>query len=356
MEPLVDESAKVRAGEELDVAALEPYLREQLEMPGGAFAVEQFPGGHSNLTYLIRIADREFVLRRPPFGSTVKSAHDMGREYTILLHLQGHYAAAPTPRLYCEDESIIGAKFYVMDRVQGVILRREKPAGFDASPETVRRICAGLAENLADLHAVDWQAAGLGDLQRKAGGFVRRQVEGWNKRYADAKTEDVPHVEAVFQWCIDRIPEDTGAVLIHNDYKFDNVLLDPDDLGHIKGVLDWEMSTIGDPIFDLGVALGYWANPGETDSPLVSGCFITQMPGAITRKEFAEIYGERSGRDVSNLHYYYVFALIKLAVVLQQIYYRYHQGLTQDERFAPLIHMVRYLAERSAAAIDADAI
>lgn len=356
MTELLDETVSVREGEALNLAALEPYLREHLGLPHGGFTVEQFPGGHSNLTYCVRIGDREFVLRRPPFGSKVKSAHDMGREYTVLKHLQGHFAPAPNPYLYCEDESVIGAKFYLMDRIRGVVLRTHKPAGFEAPPELVRSTCIAMAETLADLHAVDWQAAGLGSLQRKSGTFVRRQVEGWIRRYGDSQTDEVPHVEDVFAWCAQRIPKDVGAVLIHNDYKFDNVLLDPEKLDAIRGVLDWEMSTIGDPLFDLGVALGYWINPDETSGPLVSGCFLTQMPGAVSRNEFADVYGARSGRDVSNIHFYYVFAIIKLAVVLQQIYYRYHQGLTQDERFAPLIGMVHLLAERAANLIDADSL
>ncbi|MEX2015471.1 MAG: phosphotransferase family protein [Candidatus Hydrogenedentales bacterium] len=350
MAELLDRTAPVRAGEELDLEKLEPYLRQELSVPNGPFEVEQFPGGHSNLTYFVRLGDLEMVLRRPPFGSKVKAAHDMGREYTILSHIHDRYAPAPRPLLLCEDESILGAKFYAMERIRGVILRARKPAGFEIDRDTVRGCCRTLMNNLADLHAVDWEAAGLG-IMRKEGSFIERQVLGWEKRWDGSKTHDLPRVPAVFAWCKENMPPDVGAVLIHNDYKFDNIVLDPNDLTKIIGVLDWEMSTIGDPLFDLGVTLGYWIDPDERDLVSTSRCFLTDEPGSMSRKELAAIYGERTGRDITNLHWYYVFALIKLAVVLQQIYYRYHHGLTKDERFAGMITGVEALAEQSAAAI-----
>ncbi len=352
MSTLADPTAAVRKGEELDLSKLEPYLRATLGSQGGVLSVEQFPGGHSNLTYLVKLDGREMVLRRPPFGSRVKSAHDMGREYLILSKLHPVYSPAPKPLAFCEDESIIGAKFYAMARIQGVILRQNKPAGFEASPGEVRRICRGLAENLAALHAVDWRAAGLESLQKKEGSFVQRQVDGWIRRFADSKTEELPILDESFEWCRRHIPADVGAVLIHNDYKFDNVILDPKDLARVIGVLDWEMSTIGDPLFDLGVTLGYWMNPDEPMEMGSSSSFLTRMPGAITRLEFAEAYGTKSGRDVSSMHWYYAFAVAKLAVVLQQIYYRYHHGLTKDERFAGMNQGVAMLTHRAAQIIE----
>lgn len=352
MTTLADGTAAIRKGEELDVVQLEPYLRNALRIPGGTFSVEQFPGGHSNLTYLVRLDGREIVLRRPPFGTKVKSAHDMGREYLILSRLHPVYPQAPEALVFCEDESVIGAKFYAMERIKGVILRQQKPEGFTATPEEVRRICRGLAENLAVLHAVDWRAIGLDVLQKKQGSFVQRQVEGWIRRFADAKTEELPLLEQAFAWCREHMPADVDAVLIHNDYKFDNVILDPNDLARVIGVLDWEMSTIGDPLFDLGVTLGYWMNPDEPMEMGSSSSFLTRMPGAITRKEFAEAYAEKSGRDVSDMHWYYAFAIAKLAVVLQQIYYRYHHGFTKDERFAGMGQGVAMLAQRAAQVIE----
>ena len=351
---LEDKTAPIREGEELDVAKLEPYLRKELNRPDGAFALEQFPGGHSNLTYMAKLGDLEMVIRRPPFGSKVKSAHDMGREYTVLSHIHDIYGPAPEPLLYCEDESVIGAKFYAMERIRGVIFRAVKPNGLDLTPETVRGACIGLAENLADLHALDWKKAGLDGL-RKDGSFVERQVLGWIKRYAGSQTDDIPNLDRAFAWCKEHLPAETGACLIHNDYKFDNVILDGQDITKVIGVLDWEMATIGDPLMDLGTSIGYWENPGE-EGISTSRCFLMKEPGSITRKEFVEAYANRTGRDVPDLHWYYVFAIAKLAVILQQIYYRYHQGLTKDERFAPMIEMVKLLGEKAARVIDEDSI
>lgn len=346
-----DETAPVRAGEELDAARLVPYLRDLLPDAGPGFQVRQFPGGHSNLTYAVRLGGRELVLRRPPFGSTVKSAHDMGREYRILSAIRDRYPYAPNVLAHCEDDSVLGAEFYVMDRIPGVVLRREKPEGWNAPPETVRAICTNFVRALADLHAVDWKAAGLDSL-RKEGHFMERQVLGWEKRYYGSQTNDIDGVQEVFDWCKAELPPDMGAVLIHNDFKFDNVLLDPADITKIVGVLDWEMSTIGDPLFDLGVAIGYWVNPEGDKGIDVTRGFLTREPGAITRREVVDLYGELSGRSIADMRYYYVFALIKLAVVIQQIYYRYATGKTKDERFAPMIMGVKVLTDRAREVID----
>jgi len=352
MDEVVDKAVEVREGEELNRETLEPFLREQLGFPDGEFDLTQFPGGHSNLTYLVKIDETEMVLRRPPFGSKVKGAHDMNREYTILSKLNPVYSPAPKPLLFCDDQDILGCDFYVMERLNGMILRNARPEIQGLTAEMVAHTCTAMAANLADLHMVDWQSIGLESLQKKEGSFMQRQVDGWTKRYAGSKTHDITLIDQVLKWCLDNVPEVSGAVLIHNDYKFDNVILDATDSSRIVGVLDWEMSTIGDPLFDLGVALGYWVNPGEPDGISTTQCFIYDEPGSITRRQFAETYGERTGFDVSNMNYYYVFAMIKLAVVLQQIYYRYHHGMTTDERFAGMIQGVKLLAERSAVFID----
>lgn len=350
MTDMLDSTARVRAGEELDVAALETYLKAHIPGLAGGLVVEQFPKGHSNLTYLLRAGEREMVLRRPPFGSKVKSAHDMGREFRVLSGLQGLYAAAPKPLLFCDDHSVIDADFYVMERIEGVIFRSDRPDGFDFTPDKVRAICFGLIDNLAALHMLDWERAGLGEL-RKEGSYTERQVKGWIKRYGGSKTDDIPEMDQAGAWLEERIPADSGAVLVHNDYKFDNVILDATDLTHIKGVLDWEMATIGDPLMDLGTALGYWNERNDVTIGTTQ-CFMTVLDGAPTRKELAARYAEQTGTDISNMHYYYVYALYKLGVILQQIYYRYHQGLTKDERFAPLIHLVRIIAENAVKSIQ----
>ncbi|MCL4690904.1 MAG: phosphotransferase family protein [Candidatus Hydrogenedentes bacterium] len=346
----LDGTAPVRKGEELDTEALARYLAEAVPGVDGPIVVEQFPSGHSNLTYLLRAGDRELVLRRPPFGSKVKSAHDMGREFAVLSKLHPVYPSAPSPLAFCEDESIIGAQFYVMERIKGVILRSRKPEGLENTTELTRRCCQSFIENLADLHALDYRAIGLDELY-KGENYVERQVKGWSKRYAGSQTDDIPEIDRVVAWLHERIPADTGAVLVHNDYKFDNIVLDPDDLTKILGVLDWEMATIGDPLADLGTSLGYWIQADDEEMHVVQ-CFLTTEPGAMTRMELAEAYAARTGRDISNVLFFYILALLKLSVIVQQIYYRYKQGLTQDERFAMLIVMVHRLGRNAVAAIE----
>ncbi|MBI2425380.1 MAG: phosphotransferase family protein [Candidatus Hydrogenedentes bacterium] len=335
---MMDEPKPIREGEELDLATLETYLKDTVKELSGAVSLKQFPGGFSNLTYSLTVGDRDLILRRPPFGSKVKSAHDMGREYRVLHALHPVYPAAPRPLLLCNDTDVMGCPFYVMERIKGVILRGKKPAGFSTSPEETGVICKSLIKNLADLHAIDYEKIGLGDL-RKEGSYVQRQVEGWIKRYGDSQTDEIAAIDEVAKWCHAHMPADSEAALIHNDYKFDNVVLAADDLSRIIGVLDWEMCTIGDPLMDLGTSLGYWMEPRDTTIGVVQ-CFMTTEPGAPTRAEVADHYAALTGRNVSNMQFYYVFALYKLAVIVQQIYFRYKKGLTKDERFAPLIFMV----------------
>jgi aminoglycoside phosphotransferase (APT) family kinase protein len=347
----LDPTTAVRAGEELP-AALEGYLREHLEGASGPFAVEQFASGHSNLTYLLRLGAAEWVLRRPPFGNQVKSAHDMGREFRVLSKLCKVYPPAPRPVLYCDDLGILGAPFYVMERRRGVVLRRQLPPGRVIDPATARRLSTQLIDNLALLHGLDYRAAGLGDLGRPEG-YVTRQVTGWTERYARARTNDLPAVDRVAGWLAERLPPESGAALVHNDYKYDNLVLDPDDLTQIIAVLDWEMATVGDPLMDLGTTLGYWVEASDP-LPLQRAAFgPTALPGSLTRRELAERYAERTGRDLSDVLYFYVFGLFKIAVIIQQIYARYVRGHTRDPRFAQLNNLVAELAGQADQAIAA---
>ncbi len=354
MKQLLDEPRPVRPGEELDHAKLATYLKDNIPDIDAPLTIQQFPSGFSNLTYLIRAGNRALVLRRPPAGSKVKSAHDMGREFRILSALHPVYPPAPRPLAYCTDPEIIGAPFYVMERIKGVILRGKKPEGFTCAPELARRCCVSLVENLVHLHAVDYQAAGLADM-RKEGSFVQRQVDGWIARYHGSQTDEIPAIEQTAAYMKENCPADTGAVFIHNDYKFDNIVLDPDDLTRIIGVLDWEMSTIGDPLMELGVALSYWTEPKDPSLGIVP-CFLTREPGCMTRREIAEEYAKCTNRDITNLQFYYIFGLFKLAVIAQQIYYRYKQGLTKDERFAALLFVVATLGMMAAKVIDGEEI
>ncbi|MCA9446095.1 MAG: phosphotransferase family protein [Candidatus Omnitrophica bacterium] len=351
----IDTATKIRHGEELDESKLEAFLRERIEDPGEGFSIRQFPGGHSNLTYQVTLGENEYVLRRPPFGSKVKGAHDMGREFTVLSHLSKVYPQAPTPILFCQDPEVIGADFYLMQRIQGVIYRNRKPDDFNLSQEQIRETCVSFVKNLVHLHSIDYEAAGLAELKRE-GQYTERQVMGWSKRYFGSKTDEVLDIEATSKWLQERIPPDSGSVIVHNDYKFDNIVLDPDDNSKIIGVLDWEMTTIGDPLMDLGTALGYWAENEDEDEIKVVQSFLTTLPGALNRQELADLYASESGRPIPELTFYYVFALFKLAVIVQQIYYRYHHGFTQDPRFASMIDMVYALGKKSQRAIESNSI
>jgi aminoglycoside phosphotransferase (APT) family kinase protein len=348
----IDEPRPVRDGEQLDLARLQDYLSAHLPGAAGLLEVEQFPCGHSNLTYLLRMGDQEWVLRRPPFGNRVKTAHDMGREYRILSRLCHVYPPAPAPSLYCEDETILGAPFYLMERRKGVILRGSPPPDRPIPPELVRRLCETLVDNLALLHALDYRAAGLDDLG-KPQGYVDRQVTGWTKRYQDACTAEVPDIERTMTWLAENRPAKSGAAtLIHNDFKFDNFVLDPEDLTRIVAVLDWEMATIGDPLMDLGTTLAYWT---EASDPAPLHQFIvgpTTQPGSLSRRELVERYGQTTGRDTSNMLFCYACGLFKVAVIAQQIYARYVRGLTQDPRFAGFNHVVAALGLGAVRAID----
>jgi aminoglycoside phosphotransferase (APT) family kinase protein len=357
----LDATRPVRPGEEIDAARLAAWLQEYLPDATGPIEIEQFPGGHSNLTYLLRVGDREWVLRRPPFGSKVKTAHDMGREFRVLSRLHAVYPKAPRALLHCDDPEVIGAPFYLMERVRGIVLRHQRPpAGLDLSPERMRALSEALVDGLADLHAVDFRAAGLGDLGRPEG-YVARQVEGWAARWQGSRTDDLPDLDRAASWLAGKLPASSGAALLHasilhNDYKYDNLVLHPEDPARIVAVLDWEMATVGDPLMDLGTSLGYWMDPDDSPERLLLPAGPTTLPGNLSRAQVVERYAGRSGLDVSNVLFYYVYGVFKIAVIAQQIYYRYKQGLTRDERFASMIGAVRILGRTAAQAINKNRI
>ncbi len=348
----IDDAGPVRAGEELDLPKLGAFLAGHLPGAGASepLVVEQFPHGHSNLTYLVKLGERELVLRRPPFGNRVKTAHDMSRECRILSRLCRVYEPAPCPVLYCEDEDVLGAPFYLMERRRGIILRKV-PADRPIPPETVRRLCESLIEGLARLHGLDYASAGLGELGRPEG-YVERQVTGWSRRYQDARTDEVPALERAAEWLAANRPGESGSALIHNDYKFDNLVLDPDHLGRIVAVLDWEMATLGDPLMDLGTTLGYWIEPDDPEPMKRFLAGPTALPGSLTRRELADHYARSVGRPVPDLLFYYVYGLFKIAVIAQQIYARYVRGATRDPRFALLGAVVAALGESAGRAIE----
>lgn len=379
------ETGPVRTGEEIDIERLRVFLEGELGIRGRDVEVEQFPGGSSNLTYLVRMGGDEYVLRRPPFGNTVKSAHDMRREFDVLSKLSAVYRPAPKPLLFCDDETVIGSEFYLMERRRGLIVRGRIPIGSQAAilrissgtqaesvPPAVAggalgrteietfqeyrlKVCRSFIQNLADLHRLDFEAAGLEDLGR-ADGYNRRQVEGWTKRYFNAKTDSWDALGSAISWLNDNIPAESGASLIHNDYKFDNVMLDPSDLTKITAVLDWEMVTVGDPLMDLGTTLGYWMSADAGDELLNMPFNPRVLMENISRQQLVDMYAESLGRAVPNMLFYYVFGTFKIAVIAQQIYARYVNGFTKDERFASFNRFVAALGRIAANTIERGSI
>ena len=346
MDDFRDMPTSIRPGEELDLGKLEHFLRHHFSGETETFNVQQFPSGHSNLTYSVQLGNRRLVLRRPPFGSKVKSAHDMGREFRVLSKLHAVYPPAPEVLLYCQDESLLSAPFYIMQPITGIILRRDPPAGLVFPPAVVGRVCESFIDNLARLHNIDYTKIGLGDFG-KPQGYLERQARGWIERYNGSKTHEFAEVEKLSGWMQQNLPHSHDATLIHNDYKFDNVVLEPGDLSKIIGVLDWEMCTIGDPLSDLGTALAYWVDADDPDELQRIRWGPTNYPGSMTRNELVQRYTQTTGREASNMIFYLVFARFKLAVIVQQIYYRYHLGLTHDERFAAMPVVVKNLLQAS---------
>lgn len=345
----IDNASPIREGEELNKKKLLAYLNSHLEKVGNDINIKQFLSGYSNLTYLITIVDKEYVLRRPPFGANIKSAHDMGREFKVLSLLHPIYPSVPAPVLYCKDKDIIGAPFYLMDRIKGIILRNKPPEGISLSTDLMRSISESAIDNLAALHAINVNKTGLIDLG-KPEGYLQRQVEGWTKRYYNAKTDKIENMDLIAKWMISNMPTSGSTSFIHNDYKYDNLVLNPRDPSEIIAVLDWEMATVGDPLMDLGTTLAYWVE--ENDNPDLKPFNLTWLKGNLTRREVIERYATKSNRNISDILFYYVFGAFKIAVIVQQIYARFKKGLTKDFRFAGLIQVVNACADNGYKAMN----
>jgi aminoglycoside phosphotransferase (APT) family kinase protein len=337
----VSETQAVRAGEEIDLGALNGWIAANAPDVGAVQAVEQFPGGFSNLTYLLKGDRGEFVLRRPPKGVGKGPAHDMPREFRILGQLATHSIPAPRPLTLCEDMAVIGVPFYLMEHVKGVILRRV--GGEIPGPDVMRGLSESFVTTLASIHSVDASDPAIATLG-KPDGYVARQVAGWTKRWQAARIDDVPKMDRVAEWLSAHQPAASGSCLVHNDYKYDNMVLDPGKLSRIVAVLDWEMATLGDPLLDLGTSLGYWVEADDHPAFRALGLGVTALPGNFTRTELWERYLAITGRPPTDPAFYYVFGLFKIAVIAQQIYFRYRQGLTNDERFARLGEAVQFFA------------
>lgn len=345
------DTSPVRRGEELNVAVLADFLRGKMEGVERGVVVEQFPNGHSNLTYLLRIGDREYVLRRGPLGPVAPKAHDMAREFRVLDAVHPNFPESPAVFLLCEDLQVLGSAFFLMERRRGLILRDEIPAQLANLPDYPQHVSEAFIDCLVRLHAIDVVSTGLICLGRPEG-FLERQVLGWADRWNRAKTDDLPKkhstkMDRVVRWLADERPHSPAPTLVHNDYKLDNVMIRPSADG-IEAVLDWEMATVGDPLVDLGLTLCYWAWTGAPQLGSQTLPAFTSQPGWYNRDQFVHRYAERTGRDVSHIGYYEVLGIFKLAVILQQIYLRFKRGQTQDRRFRHFDQRVHALIDLAA--------
>ncbi|HAC91972.1 MAG TPA: phosphotransferase family protein [Planctomycetaceae bacterium] len=347
---MLDQPREVRQGEGFDVLAVDQWLKQEVPSLLGTPQVKQFPGGASNLTFLLSYENRELILRKPPAGHKAKSAHDMAREYRVQSALRPVYPAVPTMVALCQDTAIMDCDFYVMDRIRGIIPRSNLPGDLTLTRDQTRTLCQGVIDKLIELHQVDARAAGLESLG-KGTGYVKRQIEGWSDRYDKSKTWNVPSWRRVRRWLRDHLPDDVATVIIHNDFRFDNVVLDAKDPLKIIGVLDWEMATLGDPLMDLGNTLAYWVQADDDRFHQMLRRQPTHLPFMLTRREVVDYYCQRMQLRTDNWTFYEVYGMFRLAVIVQQIYYRYHHRQTRNPAFRNFWLFNQYLHWRSGRAI-----
>ncbi|RBP08025.1 phosphotransferase family protein [Rossellomorea aquimaris] len=329
------ETVSVREGEELNTTNLKNFLNEHFpRLLHEELSIKQFSAGHSNLTYLLKMGEWEGVLRRPPLGPVAPKAHDMKREYRILAEIQPVFGVTPEPYVFSDDERIVGSPFFIMERKRGEVFDTSFPPHLHVTPDVCREISEEMVSKLVELHSIDYRKTTLHEIS-KPEHFMERQVHGWIKRYERAKTSEIREVDQLTQWLIKNVPGNAVSTIIHYDFKLNNAMFSSD-LKSMVGLFDWEMATVGDPLADLGVAMGYWI---QNDDPelLKFGLGkppVTIMDGFYTRRQFIEEYARKSGRDVNHIHFYLSFAYFKLAVIVQQIYYRFKMGQTRDSRFS----------------------
>ncbi len=346
----------VRKGEELDEKKLKAFLQKE-ELIANAqsdWEVTQFTHGYSNLTYLIQIENREYVLRRPPFGA-IKRGHDMGREFKVQSAIQKVFPKVPIMYAYTEDQDILGCSFYIMEKVNGIILNVKEAKKRNIPAHDFETIADSWLDTFVELHDVNYTDAGLADLGRPQG-YVERQVLNWGKQYLKAATEDVTAAEKVMKWMQEHQPKEYKYSLVHNDFKYDNIVFEDDSWKEVIAVLDWEMSTLGDPLMDLGTSLGYWTMASDHAFVQQGIPSPTIMDGNPGRSRIVEMYAQKSGRQINHIVFYYVFGLFKIAVIAQQIYYRYNKGLTTDPRFAQLNQAAALLCNLALKAIQTNKI
>jgi len=350
MSEFIDNPTKIREDEVLDNNSLINYLSNFLDIDKSSFELLQFPSGFSNLTYLIRSNNKEYILRKPPIGAKIKSGHDMSREYKVLSALDKNYTKSPTPIHYCDDINIIGSDFYIMERIRGTVLRSNNYQKILTDKTKYKFIASEFVDTLVELHKLNIDKIGLAEFGRPEG-YSSRQVQGWTKRYENSKTSDIPEINSVIKWLNENITESKYVSLIHNDFKYDNLVLDSNNLS-VMSVLDWEMCTTGDPFMDLGTSLAYWINKDDPDYMLEINLNITSNENNPKRGEILEMYSNRFSVQIENIVFYFVFGLFKIAVIVQQIYFRYKKGLTRDIRFKHLDLVVLSYARMAKKSID----
>lgn len=345
-----DQAGAIRSGEELDIAAVDAWLKQQLPSLQGTPKVTQYAGGASNWTYRLEYANDDLILRRPPSGTKAKSAHDMGREFRIQQALKPVFPFVPTMRAHCTDTSVIGAEFYLMQRLDGIIPRKNLPRGMSLPPATVRQLCLNVIDTLIALHQVDVHAAGLDGIGAGAG-YAQRQIDGWSKRYRDARTWNVPRGEKIMAWLQAHLPRQERICITHNDFRFDNVVLDPADPTRVIGVLDWELATLGDPLMDLGNTIAYWVQADDDFMARATRRQPTHLPGMLTRQEVVAYYCAKTGFQPEQWAFYEAYGLFRLSAIAQQIYYRYYHRQTRNPAFKNFWQLVHYLHWRCRRAI-----
>lgn len=351
---VLDQAKQVRQGEELDVNAvnqwlsahLEPVSKQAFELP----KVTQYSGGASNWTYCLDYPDESLILRRAPLGTKAKGAHDMGREFRLQEALKPVYSYVPQMKAFCDDESVIGTDFYIMEKLTGIIPRKNLPKGLTVTPQQTKVLCENVLDCLIELHQVDYKTAGLDHLG-KGEGYTTRQISGWSERYSKAKTWNVPSGKFVMKWLLENMPSNERICITHNDFRFDNVVLDADDYTKVLGVLDWELATLGDPLMDLGNTLAYWVEPGDDFLAQSTRRQPTHLAGMLTRKQVVEYYSKKTGITIDDFTFYEVYGLFRLAGIVQQIYYRYHHKQTNNPAFKNFWIFVHYLMHRCKKAI-----
>lgn len=346
----LDQATEIRKEEAFNVNALENYLHRELNI-SLPLKVLQYPSGYSNLTYLLNMGTQGMVLRRPPYGANIKSGHDMHREFKIISSLKGHFNKIPNPIIFCDDKSIIGDEFYIMEKINGTIFRGTQSQTDLPKIKLIPDLIDSFVNTFSEIHSLNINKLKL-DKFGNPEGYANRQVKGWIKRYNNAKTNDFKEIDKIMTWLSDNIPNNMESCLIHNDFKFDNLMFDINEGVIVNAVLDWEMATLGDPLMDLGTSLGYWIHESDPEIIQQLKLNITYLKGMPSREELVHLYGEKSGRSVQNILFYFIFGLFKIAGIVQQIYFRYKKGFTNDPRFKELDKGVELLGKMALQAIQ----